>query len=228
VIKLNLCTSIRAETLSDLPDLLSTAFDEGSTYVEIRIDYLIKPDLPSLSNILKDRIDQCVLTYRSHLEGGAKKINEKDRINLIKELASFEPAYLDIELFALESNPDIVSYLSGKTQLIASWHDFDSTPNGVNLFDIMKKSLSHGGLSKIISNAQNYDDNITILSLYEKAPKGKLIAFCMGCKGIISRVSAPLLGSPFTYSSLGDSSTASGQIPVNIMRQFYEIIEPRL
>ena len=62
MIKLNLCTSIRAETLSDLPDLLSMAFDEGSTYVEIRIDYLIKPDLPSLSNILKDRIDQCVLT----------------------------------------------------------------------------------------------------------------------------------------------------------------------
>ena len=51
MIKLNLCTSIRAETLSDLPDLLSMAFDEGSTYVEIRLDYLIKPDLPSLSNI---------------------------------------------------------------------------------------------------------------------------------------------------------------------------------
>ena len=42
MIKLNLCTSIRAETLSDLPDLLSMAFDEGSTYVEIRLDYLIK------------------------------------------------------------------------------------------------------------------------------------------------------------------------------------------
>ena len=228
MIKLNLCTSIRVEQLSDLPKLLSMAFDEGSNYVEIRVDYLVQPDLSSLFDILKDNIDQCVLTYRSPLEGGAKKIDEKNRISLIKELASFESAYLDVELFALESNPDILSHLSSKTQLIASWHNFNSTPKTPNLFDILEKSLSHGGISKIISNAQDYSDNITILSLYEKAPKGKLIAFCMGCKGILSRVSAPLLGSPFTYSSLGDLSTASGQIPVNVMRRFYEIIEPNL
>ncbi len=53
-------------------------------------------------------------------------------------------------------------------------------------------------------------DAIAILSLYDRHEKPP-IAFCMGVKGIFSRIMAMQRGSPLAYASLDGEPTAPGQ-----------------
>ena len=78
---------------------------------------------------------------------------------------------------------------------------------------------------KIVTFAQSWEDNLNVLALipYATARGQKITAFCMGEKGKMSRVMAPLLGAAWTYASLStDRVSAPGQITVREMRRIWE------
>ncbi|HMK65556.1 MAG TPA: type I 3-dehydroquinate dehydratase, partial [Thermodesulfobacteriota bacterium] len=63
------------------------------------------------------------------------------------------------------------------------------------------------------------------LLAYAKKKEMSLIAFCMGEKGKVSRLMAPLLGSPWTYASpAADQATAPGQMTIREMKKLYRVI----
>ena len=66
---------------------------------------------------------------------------------------------------------------------------------------------------KIVTTAKTVSDIPKILSLYDNK-NTRLIAFCMGDIGKISRLLSLFLGSPFTYVSLG-KPIAPGQLKLN-------------
>ena len=54
----------------------------------------------------------------------------------------------------------------------------------------------------------------------------KIIAFCMGEQGKISRVMAPLLGSYLTYASLNKGEeSAPGQLTVKEIKEVFRILK---
>jgi 3-dehydroquinate dehydratase type I len=73
---------------------------------------------------------------------------------------------------------------------------------------------------KLVTFANDITDNLVILSLPQEALNLgiDIISFCMGEKGIISRVLCPLFGSYLTYAAL-ERSTAPGQIDLEVMRK---------
>ena len=78
---------------------------------------------------------------------------------------------------------------------------------------------------KIVPFARSWEDNLSILSLipYAKERNQKIVAFCMGEKGKISRIFSPFLGAAWTYASLNRSrASASGQLTVGEMREIWE------
>jgi 3-dehydroquinate dehydratase type I len=80
---------------------------------------------------------------------------------------------------------------------------------------------------KIVSFARAWEDNLTILSLipYARERRQKIVAFCMGEKGKISRIFSPLLGAAWAYASLNrNKASAPGQLTVGEMREIWEML----
>ncbi len=80
-------------------------------------------------------------------------------------------------------------------------------------------------VAKIVTFVRAWEDNFRLLALLARAKKLKQItvAFGMGPKGKISRILAPLMGSPWTYASADQGRTsAPGQMTVEDMRTIWE------
>lgn len=217
-----ICTSIPATNVEDLQTSIEKALSLGSDYIEIRFDYIEPKKISKLQPLLKNYADRCIFTCRKADEGGLFSDNEDIRIKTLEELSKQNPAYIDIELSTVEERPELTDNLrlSGSS-LIVSWHNFSETPSGDKLQSIYSKAKTIGDISKIVTFAKTFQDNTTVLSLVKSAKKGELISFCMGELGIISRTLSVFMGSPFTYSSLEENKTASGQITIKEMKEFY-------
>ncbi|MCL4437125.1 MAG: type I 3-dehydroquinate dehydratase [Thaumarchaeota archaeon] len=220
-----ICTAIPASSIAALQTNLEKAFKYGSDYAEIRFDYLNNINFKKITPPLKPYAARCVYTCRRYSEGGHFNGKEDARRNILKRLAEQHPAYVDVELSTVREAPNLVNSLrSSGTKIIVSWHNFDETPSQDVLRKAYSDAASFGDVAKIITFAHRFRDNSSVLSLYNSAEKGRLIAFCMGESGILSRVLCPLLGSPFTYASLEDEKTAPGQIPLKELKEFYATI----
>ena len=218
--KLKICVSVGREELDAMYIDAQKAFREGSDLVELRLDYLKSLDLEAIKEKFKALDDKIILTLRKKEEGGKFQASESERVALLKELQSWKEAYKDVELSMLSN-----SKLKVDAKTIVSWHDFDSTPSEKVLKEKLSAALKYGGIVKIVTTAKKLSDNLTVLNLYNKKMRGKFIGFCMGEEGKISRILAPMLGSPFMYGCLEGAAVAPGQIPVSELKGFYELLE---
>ncbi|HEX7539055.1 MAG TPA: type I 3-dehydroquinate dehydratase, partial [Syntrophales bacterium] len=81
---------------------------------------------------------------------------------------------------------------------------------------------------KIVTLANRVEDNLRVLELIPQAlgVGQDIIAFCMGEKGRLSRVAAPLLGSCIGYASLEDGAeSAPGQLTAERMKKILRLLE---
>lgn len=217
-----ICTSIPASSHGALKKGVKKAFESGSDYVEVRFDYLTDANAEELGSLLRPYAAQCVYTCRRQDEGGRFAGGEDARRSLLKDLAEQRPAFVDVELSTAKDAPGLIQDLrSAGSKIIVSWHSFTGTPAPDVLTKVYKDAIRFGDVAKIVTLAQDFRDNTAILSPYRSAETGRLIAFCMGEQGVLSRVLCPLLGSPFTYASLEDETTAPGQISLKELKEFY-------
>ncbi len=224
--RLKICTSIGVRNINTLNEKIEEAFDLGSDLVEIRVDYLAQINFPLIKEAIKEHIDRCILTCRAKSEGGEFKGSEEERQEVLSNLSKFRPAYIDIELSLVQKNPEILNLMkSSGASIILSWHKFEDTPSIQFLKSTLDKAKPLGEIVKIVTMAKDLSDNITILNLYKNSKPNRLIAFCMGEKGQISRILCPIFGSPFTYASLPGLSTAPAQIMVKELKELYELFE---
>ena len=198
--------------------------------LELRIDGIQKVDLKKL---LADNKGEILVTNRVKEEGGAFVGGERERVALLKKAVALGCDYVDLEIrteeaLILELKKKIADY-HGRTKLILSYHNLERTPGLKTLRKKMAEGYKAGAdIVKIVPYAQQMEDNLTVLSLIPYAQKKSLqiIAFCMGEKGMISRIISPLMGSYLTYASLekGEES-APGQMTVEEIRQVLWILE---
>jgi 3-dehydroquinate dehydratase type I len=218
--KARICVSIARENLDAMYLDAQKAFKDGADLVELRLDYLKLPDLGAVKKKFKALEDKTILTIRKREEGGRFQGSETKRIALLRQLQGWKAAYKDVELNTLSD-----SKLKVNARTIVSWHDFSSTPSAKVMKAKLSAALEYGGIAKIVTTARKLSDNLTVLSLYSEEMKGRLIAFCMGEDGKISRILAPMLGSPLMYGCLEGAVVAPGQIPISELRGFYELLE---
>ena len=209
------CTSIAGLTGRDMAARAREAFRRGTDLVEFRLDCLQDPSYEGVKGSLAGFLTRAVLTVRPGSEGGAFKGGEEDRRHLLASLARLRPAYLDVELRALEGEGALRLGIP-KSKVIVSWHDPAATGSRSRLLALKARAAAHGGLVKIVTRAREPADNASVLSLYDGRGTPP-VAFCMGEKGTFSRVMAMALGSPIAYASLEGEATAPGQLPLGQM-----------
>ena len=90
---------------------------------------------------------------------------------------------------------------------------------------IVDSKIIRQSIYKVIFTANKFEDNLISLDLCKSFSKEghKVISFCMGDLGNLSRLVCVKVGSFLTYGSFEDK-TAPGQINIRKMRKFYEII----
>jgi 3-dehydroquinate dehydratase-1 len=188
---------------------------------EVRLD-LIGPDWTELVKYIKKPWIAC---NRSPEEGGQ---GNSDRVKRIEELlwaAEAGACIVDIEYRTAALN-EIVPLIKAKAKCMLSYHDMVETPSYDTLLQIAASQIKSGAdICKIVTTAHTLEDNLAILKLIKNFPETKMVAFCMGEPGRISRILAPLAGGYYTYACLVEGKeSAAGQIPVKELLEFYEIL----
>lgn len=213
--------SSRKQVLEDL-----NAASEYADIIELRADLMDNPDIPALLKVAKK---PCIVTNRTKLEGGQFKGSEEQRIQLLRQAIDAGADYIDIEASTARNLLAPVLAARGKTQVILSYHDFTRTPERLDgIYETMTQVPAD--IFKIITYAGDINDNLAVFDLLQRAGRDgrKLISFCMGEKGEISRILSTLLGGFLTFGSLDSGKeSAPGQIPASILKNVYRVDQPR-
>ena len=191
--------------------------------IELRADYLRGAKLALL---LENRQKPFIVTNRSKEEGGKYKGEERKRLSVLQEAIDLGADYIDVELATEKSSLQGLIRNKRGTQVILSFHDFRRTPSPKELQRLFGQMIRLGAdVIKIVPFAKSWEDNLNILSLipFAKARRQKIVAFCMGEKGKISRIFSPSLGAAWTYASLNQSrASAPGQLTVRELTDIWK------
>jgi 3-dehydroquinate dehydratase I len=188
---------------------------------EVRLD-LVGPDWPALIKLITRPWIAC---YRIPDEGGKGARDEVSRIEELLWAAEAGASIVDIE-YRTKNLAEIVPMIKSRAKCLISFHDHTGTPSYETLLSIVQNQLKAGAdICKIVTYAQEFEDNHILLKLIYEFPEAKMVAFTMGEVGRISRILSPLVGGYFTYASLArGKESADGQITVREMNDMYQML----
>ena len=196
-----ICTSIQNKELEEILEVL-----KGEEMAEIRLDRCALEE-DDIRRLFEDTDKPLIATCR---------LDEEPQAPELLELAIEAGAkYVDLEMEAPAAVGRRIreACRSCGTVLIRSFHDFTGTPPATVLESVLERARTFGGeVVKIVTTATSKADIDAVMSLYDKAAPGTLVAFCMGETGRESRLEALRRGAPFTYACVSEEeATAPGQ-----------------
>jgi 3-dehydroquinate dehydratase I len=196
-----ICVSLAEESLEACLSAL-----QDVDFAEIRLDRMhLSPD--NVSTLFSSH-RRLIATCRPG------QFAERDQKLLLLAAIDAGAAYVDVEV---ESERAYREEIIGKAKshgcsVIVSFHDFEQTPDRRKLEAMLSRCFRAGAdIAKIACTARSDRDNARLLGLLDG--EKKVVVVAMGERGRITRIVAPLLGSPFTFASLRPGKeTAEGQI----------------
>jgi 3-dehydroquinate dehydratase-1 len=162
---------------------------------------------------------------RRTAEGGSWGKSEAERVGELIKAAEMGASIVDIELETVNLG-EVVGRIRKRAQCLLSRHDLKRTPPLESLKEIVRRQLDAGAdICKVVTTAQEFGDNLTVLRLIAEMPGVRVVSFAMGALGYISRVLCPLVGGDFTYAAIGEGmESAPGQLTVKDLRDIYEMM----
>jgi 3-dehydroquinate dehydratase I len=137
-------------------------------------------------------------------------------------------AFVDVEVDAPDGYREEIEARAGSRgcAVIVSFHDHEGTPDRQALDRVVSECFRKGAdIAKIACMAHTGADNARLLGLLDD--KRKIVVIGMGEKGKITRLVAPLLGSPFTFASVASGKeTADGQIDHKMLQRALSDLGP--
>jgi 3-dehydroquinate dehydratase type I len=217
-----ICIPIAEKTMKDAIKAVKEA-NRFADLIELRMDYLREPGLATL---LKGRQTPFIVTNRRKEEGGKCRVDERRRVEVLQEAIEHGSEFVDVEFGTERSLLRRLIADAKRTKVILSFHDFQGTPSHRELRGLYERMVRwKPDLVKIATFARSWKDNFRTLSLIPYASKKnqKIVAFCMGEKGKISRIFSPMMGAAWTYASLGKNrASAPGQLTVSEMMDIWD------
>ena len=158
-------------------------------------------------------------------EGGRCKEGEESRIEELLKAIELGADIIDIEL-RTRNLEQVIPMIGKRAKCLLSSHDLEKTPSLDRMREMVQRQLTAGAdICKMVTTAQSFDDNLTVLQLIVEFPKTKIVSFAMGPLGFTSRVLCPLVGGDFTYASTEKGKeSAPGQITARELRKLYEVM----
>jgi 3-dehydroquinate dehydratase type I len=217
----NICVSIKPKTNHEALTLIEQTEMAKADLIEVRLDTF---ESPNFRDLLASTKFPLIATNKLPSEGGSFTGTQTQHWHTLLNAAKAGFQYVDLALTNLKLKEQIIDLKELNVKTIVSFHKFDGAFNTKEMHRVLNEEISSGAdVCKIVGTAKNVHDNLTVLNFVsENATKTRLVCFCMGEQGRISRLFSPIFGAFFTFAALEQGSeTAPGQISINDMRAAY-------
>jgi 3-dehydroquinate dehydratase-1 len=215
--KSRICVSVAGRSADSIRKALARLKEAGIAMAEIRLDVLARhesPDRACLAGLFGasakaplSLIATCRPSFIPANCNGTAFDRKAALVGAIEAGADF----VDIEIGAPDMLKEKVMEVarSRGARTIISFHNYSETPCGAMLRDIKLRCFDGGAdIAKIACMARSEEDCERLIALCDT----ETIAIGMGAAGRRTRIMGPILGSPFTFASMGaGKETAPGQ-----------------
>lgn len=222
---MKLVVSIMPRTLEEAQQLDRSRYD-GADVIEWRADFLDKNEILTVAPAVFEKFAgrEILFTLRTRGEGGQIDLTSEEYLAIIQDIQSiYHPDYIDFEFY---SHREVFERMLEFSNLVLSYHNFQETPE--NMMEILSELTSLSPkLVKVSVMAHNEQEVLDLMN-YTRGfktlnPEQDYVTISMGKVGKISRLTADLTGSSWSYASVGEES-APGQIPLENMRRIRELL----
>lgn len=223
---MKLIVSVMPRSLEEAQALDATRYLDADI-IEWRADYLPKEAILQVAPAIFEKFAgrELVFTLRTRSEGGEIDLSPEEYIHLIKEVAQFyQPDYIDFEYYSYK---DVFEEMLDFPNLVLSYHNFQETPE--NMMEILSElTILNPKLVKVAVMAHTEQDVLDLMN-YTRGfktlnPEQEYVTISMGKVGKVSRITADVTGSSWSFASL-DEVNAPGQISLASMKKIREILD---
>ncbi|HGR1629231.1 TPA: type I 3-dehydroquinate dehydratase [Streptococcus pneumoniae] len=223
---MKLIVSVMPRSLEEAQALEATRYLDADI-IEWRADYLPKEAILQVAPAIFEKFAgrELVFTLRTRSEGGEIDLSPEEYIHLIKEVAQFyQPDYIDFEYYSYK---DVFEEMLDFPNLVLSYHNFQETPE--NMMEILSElTILNPKLVKVAVMAHTEQDVLDLMN-YTRGfktlnPEQEYVTISMGKVGKVSRITADVTGSSWSFASL-DEVSAPGQISLASMKKIREILD---
>ncbi|MEC9053820.1 MAG: type I 3-dehydroquinate dehydratase [Verrucomicrobiota bacterium] len=187
--------------------------------VELRLDALGGgPEVRQFAE-KQQKFHPLILTARHPDEGGSHHLTLAQRAGILEDFLPLG-SLLDLELRSLQEMASLWQEAGARGIMrIASWHDFEKCPSNTEIKETIAAMDSAGAnVAKCAFLLEKPNDLQRIAEALERPPLPVAI-MGMGPLGPSSRLLAAGLGSVLNYGFLGETPTAPGQWPAQLLRE---------
>lgn len=223
---MKLIVSVMPRSLEEAQALDATRYLDADI-IEWRADYLPKEAILQVAPAIFEKFAgrELVFTLRTRSEGGEIDLSSEEYIHLIKKVVQlYQPDYIDFEYYSYK---DVFEEMLDFPNLVLSYHNFQETPE--NMMEILSELTSlNPKLVKVAVMAHTEQDVLDLMN-YTRGfktlnPEQEYVTISMGKVGKVSRITADVTGSSWSFASL-DEASAPGQISLASMKKIREILD---
>ena len=220
-----ICVSILPKNNPEALTLIEQAEKAQANFIEVRLDCF--ETSRDISELVKKTKIPLIATNKLTTEKGFFAGTETERQQTLLAAAKNGFEYVDVNL----SSPKIKETVGKLKQLgakpIVSYHKFDVSLHASEMEAVLEQEIAVGAeVCKIVMTSKKVEDNLAVLNFVSSmSNRAKLVCFCMGEQGKVSRLLSPMFGAFFTFASLDvGSETAAGQITIKEIKAVYNIL----
>ena len=214
--------------LTELAELEKVSVSDYRTadIVEWRADFLSADEILEMAPKFFEKFKESkiLFTLRTVREGGNIQVSEKKYLQILQEILTYNPAYIDVEFFT--HGPSFAALKDFRDKMVLSYHNFDEVPS--DLTNRLIKMHEEGtAFVKVAVMPERECDVLDLLQITRDMTLEygeHFISMAMGDLGRLSRISGYLTGSCWTFASL-DNSSAPGQISLKETEYILDILE---
>lgn len=214
--------------LTELAELEKVSVSDYRTadIVEWRADFLSADEILEMAPKFFEKFKESkiLFTLRTVREGGNIQVSEKKYLQILQEILTYNPAYIDVEFFT--HGPSFAALKDFRDKMVLSYHNFDEVPS--DLTNRLIKMHEEGtAFVKVAVMPERECDVLDLLQITRDMTLeygDHSISMAMGDLGRLSRISGYLTGSCWTFASL-ENSSAPGQISLKETEYILDILE---
>lgn len=214
--------------LAELAELEKVSVSDYRTadIVEWRADFLSADEILEMAPKFFEKFKESkiLFTLRTVREGGNIQVSEKKYLQILQEILTYNPAYIDVEFFT--HGPSFAALKDFRDKMVLSYHNFDEVPS--DLTNRLIKMHEEGtAFVKVAVMPERECDVLDLLQITRDMTLeygDHFISMAMGDLGRLSRISGYLTGSCWTFASL-ENSSAPGQISLKETEYILDILE---
>ena len=217
--------SILPKNMQEALNLVKNAEEAKADLIEVRLDFL--EPTANLKELTQNTKIPLIATRKLASEKGFFSGTEAERQQSLLNAAECGFEYVDVDLSTPSLQETIDKLKQFGVKPIVSYHKFDGALSRSAMDRVLEQEIAGGAsVCKIVASARKMEDNLAALNFVAShSGKAKLVCFCMGEAGKVSRLLSPMFGAFFTFASLeqGDE-TASGQMTIGEMQAVYNLL----